>query len=148
MSETAAAAQTEWAKIHSALDLLHGAVARIDTTQQQMRAQIDNQAEAVQESARLHDATTRALSKFTERLDAFDPGGQQSPPHEEDELDPEAEVIQGSGNSTLHPIAPNWRGTTPGGSSSAGAGGGRQAAGTGGGDRRRNYRWRGWRRRR
>ena len=117
MSETAALAQTELAKIHSALDLLHGAVARIDITQQQMRAQVDTQAEAAQESARLHDATARALNKFTERLDAFEPGFIDKPSRGEDDLDPECEVIQGSRNSTLRPITPNWRGNTEGGTS-------------------------------
>ena len=51
MADTAALGETAISKIHSALDLLHGAVARIDTVQQQMRAQFDAQAEAIQESA-------------------------------------------------------------------------------------------------
>ena len=128
MSETAAIVQSELAKIHSALDLLHDAVARIDTAQQQMRAQLDNQAEAVQESARLHDATARALSKFTERLDAIGPGFPNSPGRDEDDRDPLAEVAHASSHATLQPMAPNWQGTTAGGSSSGGGGGGRPAA--------------------
>ena len=107
MGETAAIAQAELSKIHSALDLLHGAVARIDTAQQQMRAQLDNQAEAVQESARLHDAMARALHKFTERLDTFDPDVHTASLQAEEDLDPEAEVIQGSGTTTLRPTTPS-----------------------------------------
>ena len=88
MSETAVISEAELAKLHSTLDLLHGAVTRIDTAQQQMQTQIDTQAEAVQESARLHDATVHALNKFTECMDAFKTGAQTSRAWEEDDPDP------------------------------------------------------------
>ncbi|CAM0957818.1 unnamed protein product [Alopecurus aequalis] len=132
MGETAATTEDSLAELRSSLDLLHGAVARIDTAQQQMRAQMDAQALAVQEGSRLQDATARTLAKLADRLDANERGCHSPASPEED--DPDPEVIQSSDTTVMHTVKPNWKGNTAGAGTSAAAARGSAELGGGVGD--------------
>jgi hypothetical protein len=68
MGEVADATSAVLKQLQTSLDLLHGVVAGVDTTQQQMRAQLDHQAAAISDSATKHDDTTRILQALMAKL--------------------------------------------------------------------------------
>jgi hypothetical protein len=68
MGEAAAVTEASLNEVRSSLDLLHGRVACIDTTQQQLVAQIDIIATAVQDGARLHTDAARQFAVMDTRL--------------------------------------------------------------------------------
>jgi hypothetical protein len=61
MGEEAGITNTALTEIRSAVDLLHGRLAVIDTTQQSLMAQVNIMAEPVKDAPRLHVAHARAL---------------------------------------------------------------------------------------
>lgn len=148
MGEAAAQTAATLAQLQSSLDILHGVVAGVDTAQQQMRAQLDHQAEAIAASSSKHDDTARILQGLLAKLQLLEQGPTNKPPPAEVEPGPGfGSVIITAGHSTIEPSSPHWFGNTAGASSSAthghgpsreaepggGAGGGGGLGGAGGG---------------
>jgi hypothetical protein len=82
------------------LDLLHGVVAGVDTTQQQMRAQLDHQAEAIAASTTKHDDTARILQALLAKLNIGDSGASAQHQHAKGELDPTVLISGVTGTSS------------------------------------------------
>jgi hypothetical protein len=57
-------------ELRASLDLLHGNVARIDATQQQLVAQLDLISAAVENSAKTNANAARQMAELQRRLDA------------------------------------------------------------------------------
>lgn len=70
MGEATTTTEASLAELRSSLDLLHGRVACIDTTQQQLVAQLGLIATAVQDGAKLHDDAARQFAALNSRLEA------------------------------------------------------------------------------
>lgn len=104
-------------EIQASLDLLHDVVAKIGTTHQQMRAQLDHQAQAVQESSRLHDVTTRVLAALQAKLDIGEQDPSSTRPPAADDANQEA--VKPMGTGFLRLAAPDWTGNGVVGSTSA-----------------------------
>jgi hypothetical protein len=106
------------------LDLLHGHVARIDTTQQQLLEQMGLVSAAVENSGKASEAVARQLAALENRISTStqpmdrDQGHPPSP--EEDEADPTVAV--GIDKATLRPAHVTWTGNTPGASSAVSLG--------------------------
>jgi hypothetical protein len=130
MEETAATTAAAINELRANLDLLHGRLACVDTTQQQMVAQLGLISTAVQDSAKLHTDAARQHAVMEERLETTVQALQRlrarSPSPEEDDPDPEERLITGKG--TLQKTHVTWTGDTAGASSAATSGS------TGGGD--------------
>jgi hypothetical protein len=118
MGEAAATAET-LKQLQSSPDLLHGVVAGVDTAQQQMRAQLDHQAAAIESSATKHDDTTRILQALMAQLKIGETGVADKSPPADEEPDP-GEMLN-SGTSHLFHTKAKWTANTAGASSSAGA---------------------------
>lgn len=116
-STTTAAALTE---VRQSVDLLHGRVASIDTTQQQLVEQLDLISAAVDDGAQINATTTRQLAAIEERLAAtfarLDRLQGRSPSPEEDDLDPKDCVV--TGKTTIETVRASWTGNTHGASAS------------------------------
>jgi hypothetical protein len=70
MAESKAQAEVSITEIKEALDLLFARMSSMDTTQQQMRVQMDLQATAVQELSSKQDEAARRTEALTKQLDA------------------------------------------------------------------------------
>lgn len=70
MAESKTQAEVSMAEIKEALDLLFARMASMDTTQQQMRVQMDLQAAAVQDLSSKRDDDARRTEALTKQLDA------------------------------------------------------------------------------
>jgi septal ring factor EnvC (AmiA/AmiB activator) len=68
MGEAVATTEASLNKIRASLDLLHGNLARIDTTQQQLKEQLGLLADGMQESTRRHDEAARRLEALDQRV--------------------------------------------------------------------------------
>jgi hypothetical protein len=92
MGEAAASTEAAIHELRASLDLLHGNVARIDTTQQQLVAQVDLMSAAVQAGAKTNADTVRQLTALQDRLLATTQGIDRvhghPPSPEEDDADP------------------------------------------------------------
>jgi hypothetical protein len=112
-------------ELRASLDLLHGNVARINTTQQQLMEQMGLISAAVENSTKANDAVARQLAALEHRLvnntQPMDCDRGCPPSLEEADADPEAGVV--TGKATLRPAHVKWTGNTPGASSAAGPGG-------------------------
>jgi hypothetical protein len=88
MGEAAATTSASLTEIRVGLDLLHGRVACIDTTQQQLVAQIDLIGATVQDDAELHADAARQFALLDARITAINQGMERlrarSPSLEED----------------------------------------------------------------
>jgi hypothetical protein len=123
MGEAAEATEASLKEIRSAVDLLHGRLAVIDTSQQSLVAQVNIMAAAIQDAAKTNAATARQLARMDERLEAqaqaLEHFHDQPPSPEEDDPDPDVTAIAGTG--TLKPAGVAWQGETAGASASQGA---------------------------
>jgi hypothetical protein len=99
-------------ELRASLDLLHGNITRIDTTQQQLVAQLGLIADGVQESTRRHDEAARRLETLDHRLGYVVPARDLSrgcpPSLEEDDADPDENAPHGK--ATLCPVHVTWTG--------------------------------------
>jgi hypothetical protein len=68
MGEAAISTEASFAELCANLDLLHGSVARIDTAQQYMAAQVGLISTAIQDSSKLHDTAARHFASLDHRL--------------------------------------------------------------------------------
>lgn len=123
MGEGTATTKASLTELRASLDLLHGRVAVIDTTQQSLVAQLGLIAGAVQEGAKIHADAARQLAALGNRLgltsQAMERLRVRSPSQEEDDSDPADCVVVGKG--TLRPTHVGWTGNTTGASSAAAA---------------------------
>jgi hypothetical protein len=130
MEETAATTAAAINELHANLDLLHGRLACVDTTQQQMVAQLDLISTAVQDGAKLHTEAARQQATMEERLaatvKALERLRARSHSREEDDPDPDEVMVMGKG--LLQKAHVTWTGDAAGASSAATGGS------TGGGD--------------
>lgn len=124
MGEAATTTEASLTELQASLDLLHGRVACMDTTQHQLVAQLGLIATAVQDSARMHDDAARQFAVLEQRLDASTQAMAdlrvRAPYPEEDEADPADCVVIGKG--TLRTAHVTWAGNTEGASSATHAG--------------------------
>lgn len=127
MGEEAGVTNTALTEIRSAVDLLHGRLAVIDTTQQSLMAQVNIMAEPVKDAAKTNADTVRHLSLLDQRLDStshtLERFTARSPSPEEDDPNPGDEAARGK--STLKTARVTWTGDTPGASSAGKLAGGR-----------------------
>jgi len=123
MGEATATTKASLTELRASLDLLHGRVAVIDTTQQSLVAQLGLIAGAVQEGAKIHADAARQLAALGNRLgltsQAMERLRVRSPSQEEDDSYPADCVVVGKG--TLRPTHVGWTGNTTGASSAAAA---------------------------
>jgi hypothetical protein len=112
MGEAAASTEAAIHELRASLDLLHGNVARIDTTQQQLVAQVDLMSAAVQDGVKTNTDTVRQLTALQDRLLAATQGIDRvhgrPPSPEEDDADPDQAVL--AGKATLRPAQVTWTG--------------------------------------
>jgi hypothetical protein len=112
-------------ELRANLDILHGNVACIDTTQQQLMEQKGLVSAAVESSNKANDAVARQLAALEHQIvnnnQHMDHDRGRPPSSEEDEADPEACV--GIGKAVLRPAHVTWTGNTPSASSAASLGG-------------------------
>jgi hypothetical protein len=127
MGEAAEETRTTLDRLQSSLDLLHGVVARIDTTQKQMRVQQEHQAAAIDASAAKHDDTARILQSLLIKLNLLDKGETTRPPS--DDHNPDSSILINAGHSITQPTSPHWVGDTAGATSNGAPKG--KAVGTG-----------------
>ncbi|KAK1681148.1 hypothetical protein QYE76_041996 [Lolium multiflorum] len=124
MGEAAAVTEASLTEIRSSLDLLHGRVACMDTTQQQLVAQLGLIAAAVQDGAKLHNDAARQFSSLDARLAEITQGMERlrgrCPSPEEDDPDPGDCLVMGTG--TLRTTRVTWTGDAPGASTAAKSG--------------------------
>jgi hypothetical protein len=114
MGEAAATTATALTEIRSAVDLLHGSVSVMDTTQQSLVAQLNLIAVAVQEGAKANADAVRHLASLDQRVNNTSQALkriQYSSP-EEDDPDPVDSMVAGKG--ALHTTAATWTGNAPG----------------------------------
>jgi chromosome segregation ATPase len=118
MGEAVATTEASIHEIKASLDLLHGNLARIDTTQQQLMAQLGLLSDGVQESTRRHDEAARHLEALDHRVGSAAPTRDLSrgrpPSQEEDDADPGDHAPHGK--ATLRPAHVTWTGNAPGAS--------------------------------
>jgi hypothetical protein len=100
MGDSAAQTAESIDKLQKSLDLLHGVVAGVDTAQQQMRAQLDHQAEAIAASTTKHDDTARILQALLAKLNIGDSGASAQHQHAKGELDPTVLISGAAGTSS------------------------------------------------
>lgn len=105
------------ARLQASLDILHGVVAGVDSTQQQMRVQQELQAAAIADGAIKHADTALILRAIMDKLQIGDGGGSERRSPEE-EPDPGSQGARG--HSTLEKTTSHWVGNTAGASSSDG----------------------------
>jgi hypothetical protein len=121
MGEAVATTEASIHEIRASLDLLHGNLARIDTTQQQLMEQLGLLFDGVQESTRQHDEAARRLEALDHRVGSAVPTRDLSRGHppslEEDDADPGEHAPHGK--TTLHPAHMTWTGNAPGASSTS-----------------------------
>lgn len=129
MGEVADETRATLDKLQSSLDLLHGVVTGVDTAQQQMRAQLEHQAAAIESSATKHDDTARILQALLTKLQRLEGGAVTRPPQEEEETDPSVLFVKG--NSTTRPTSPHWTSNAAGATSSLAHHGGPDPGGGG-----------------
>jgi hypothetical protein len=117
MGEVAASTESALTEIRSAVDLMHGRVASMDTTQQSLVAQLDLISAAVQDGAKMHADAARHLAALDHRLAATAQAMErmQALYPEEDDPDPEDGVVGGRGSLTT--ARASWTGNHPGASS-------------------------------
>jgi hypothetical protein len=72
------------ARLQASLDILHGVVAGVDSTQQQMRVQQELQAAAFADGAIKHADTALILRAIMDKLQIGDGGGSERRPPEEE----------------------------------------------------------------
>jgi hypothetical protein len=100
-------------------------MARIDTTQQQLREQMGLVSAAVESSAKANDAVAHQLAALEHQIahngQPADRDKGRPPSPEEDDADPEVRVAVGK--ATLRSAHVTWTGNTPGASSAASVGG-------------------------
>jgi hypothetical protein len=129
MTETAAETSAALKKLEASLDLLHGAVASVDSRTQQMRSQLDLQAAAIADSTDKHKDTAKILHALMVRLKIPDPDPG------EDEADKELDHGSEREPADRGKAKQIWPGNTPGTSTSTagaalpGDGGGVDAGG-------------------
>lgn len=144
MGEAAAISAAGIKEVCAAVDLLHGRLAVVDTTQQSVVAQLSIIAESVQAGSLTQAANARQFEAMERRLEeaiaTLARLHVRPPSPEEDDADPDDAIITDRGKVTTTHVL--WTGDTAGaGMSSAhhtgepprGAGGGRPG-GAGGGD--------------
>jgi hypothetical protein len=136
LQELRATTEASIHELRASLDLLHGNIACIDTTQQQLLEQMGLVSAAVENSGKANDAVARQLAALehqllnnTQQMDC-DKGHPPSP--EEDDADPAMRAH--IGKATLHPAHVTWTGNTPGASSATAADGNRPMLCNQGGD--------------
>jgi hypothetical protein len=122
MGEAAASSAAELKEVCSAVDLLHGRTAVIDTTQQSLIAQMSIIAESVKDGALAQAANMREVAAMEHRMEeAIAPLARlhmRPPSPEEDDADSDAVTITGHGKVTATHVS--WMGNTAGaGASSA-----------------------------
>jgi hypothetical protein len=123
-------------ELRASLDLLHGNIARIDTTQQQLKEQMALASTAVESSAKANNAVARQLAALEQQImrtsQPLDHDRGRPPSPEEDEADPEMHV--GVGKAMVRSAHVTWTGNTPGASSASSLGVEGEASHTQGGD--------------
>jgi hypothetical protein len=127
MGDSAAETTAAIDKLQKSLDLLHGVVAGVDTAQQQMRAQLDHQAEAIAASNVKHDDTARILQALCVHLKIGESSASREDPERDNSI-----IIKGASTSTANKdkgvftaldIDPGGAGFLGGGGSGGGGGG-------------------------
>jgi hypothetical protein len=120
------ATEASLAELRASLDLLHGRLACMDTTQQQQVELLELISTTVQDNANLHDGVVRQLATMEHCLDATMKALANlqvcSSSPEEDDADLEVCVVTGKG--TLRPAQVTWTGNTVGASLASPTGGG------------------------
>jgi hypothetical protein len=116
MGEAAASSAAELKEVCSAVDLLHGRTAVIDTTQQSLIAQMSIIAESVKDGALAQAANMREVAAMEHRMEeAIAPLARlhmRPPSPEEDDADSDAVTITGHGKVTATHVS--WMGNTAG----------------------------------
>lgn len=127
MGDAAATTTAALTEIRSAVDLLHGRIAVIDTTQQSLVTQLGLIADAVQEGAKMNSTAARQLAMLDTRLDAQSQAMERLrlQPPSPDENDPDPDACKVTGKSTLRPTQVAWTSDAPGAPSAAQAAYGR-----------------------
>jgi hypothetical protein len=125
MGDNQEATEASLAELRAGLDLLHGQVASMDTTQKQVLAQLDLVATAVNDGAKFHADAARQFAALEHRIEAATQAMAsvrvRSPSPEEDDADPKESVH--TGKTTLRPAHVTWTGNTAGASSATPGGG-------------------------
>jgi hypothetical protein len=118
MGEIAVTMEALLKEIQSAIYLLHGWLAIIDTTQQSLVAQLVLISDAVKDGAVKHVEVARYFTSLDERLNASTKVMEQLRVRlpEEDDPDPEAAGGAVHGKGTLWPAQVTWIGNSPGAS--------------------------------
>jgi hypothetical protein len=136
LQELRATTETSIHELRASLNLLHGNVARIDTTQQQLLEQMGLVSAAVESSGKANEAVARQLAALENQIfnsnHSVDRDKGRSPSPEEDDADPAARAH--IGKATLRAAHVTWTGNTAGASSASAASGDRLGLGNQGGD--------------
>ncbi|KAK1607032.1 hypothetical protein QYE76_030705 [Lolium multiflorum] len=123
MGEAAASTTNELKEVRSAVDLLHGRLAVIDTTQQSLVAQMNIIAETVRDGSLAQAASTRQFAAMERRLDeamaTLAQLHKRSPSQEEDDADPDEVLVRGK--SKVTPTHTTGMGDTAGAGTSSAA---------------------------
>jgi hypothetical protein len=119
MGEAAATTATALTEIHSAVDLLHGRVSVMDTTQQSLVVQLNLITVAVQEGAKANADAVHHLASLDQRVNNTSQALKriQYPSPEENDQDPVDSMVVGKG--ALHTTSATWTGNAPGASLAA-----------------------------
>ncbi|KAK1603585.1 hypothetical protein QYE76_017483 [Lolium multiflorum] len=121
MGEVSATTATELKEVHSAVDLLHGRMAVIDTTQQSLIAQLAIIAEAVKDGSLAQAENTRHFAAMERRLEETIATLARlhvpSPSREEDDADPVDVVV--TGHSKVSSTHVSWMGDSVGAGTSS-----------------------------
>jgi hypothetical protein len=118
MGEAAEQTGATLVQIQSILDLLHGAVANINTAQLRMCLQLKHQAAAIFYGSTYLDDTVRIFLALMEKLLILERrhGISNRPPLEEMKPDPRTGIP--IGRSSVQPVSPHWISNAAGASSS------------------------------
>ncbi|KAM0887617.1 hypothetical protein ACQ4PT_028880 [Festuca glaucescens] len=121
MGEVSATTATELKEVRSAVDLLHGRMAVIDTTQQSLVAQLAIIAEAVKDGSLAQAENTRHFAAMERRLEetiaTLARPHVPSPSREEDDADPVDVVV--TGHSKVSSTHVSWMGDSVGAGTSS-----------------------------
>jgi hypothetical protein len=136
LQELRATMEASIRELRASLDLLHGNVARIDTTRQQLLEQMGLVSAVVESSGKANDAVAWQLAALEHQLlnnnQQMDRDKGRPPSPEEDEADPAMRAH--IGKATLRSAHVTWTGNTPGASSATAASGDRPVLCNQGGD--------------
>jgi hypothetical protein len=125
MGEIAMTTEDSLKEIRSAVDLLHGRLAIIDTTEQSLVAQLGLISDAIKDGAVKHAEAVRYFASLDERLTASTQAMERLRVRLPEEDDPDPDAVGGAvqGKGTLRPAQVTWTGNSPGASSASQAAG-------------------------